>query len=132
MEGCFRTPPRQPRSRPVSAGPGSHRGRAATRKPKLSLTDLVSHIPESQDCHANLQQLGLQASMCPGCSETALQYLLVQGPRPKHVERTAVRGHARPLAHLGASLLPLVGTSRLENVISLFLGFAGLRGKGQY
>lgn len=66
----------------------------------------------------------------PGLFETALQYLLVQGLRPKCVERTAVRGHARLLAHLGTSLLPLLGTSRTEDVTDSLSGVWWLVGKG--
>lgn len=86
----------------MSAGQGSHRGGVATPKPKYALVSLVPHINnESHNHPGHLLKLWPQTYRCQKAFETSIQYSLVQGLRPEHVERTAVHGHARLLAHLG-------------------------------
>lgn len=71
---------------------------------------------------ASLLQLWPQTCRCQEASETSFQCSLVQGLRPERVERTAVHGHARLLAHLGTPLLLWLGTHRAKYVIDSLSG----------
>ena len=71
---------------------------------------------------ASLLQLWPRTCRCQEAPETYFQRSLVQGLRPERVERTAVHGHARLLAHLGTPLLLWLGTHRAKYVIDSLSG----------